>query len=98
MKVETMREIMPGSWTNSFGKTGPIVINCSRISVKKLIETLRIKCLNGNSSEYVVLKAPSYGEYRKMILEDLSILTDANFINSWFCIRLNDLQFRFRNR
>jgi chaperonin GroEL len=89
MKVETMREIMPileGIHTEN----RPIVIIAQDFS-EEVIETLRINVLNG-ILRVCCVKAPSYGEYRKMILEDLSILTKANFITHDSALDFNDIQ------
>lgn len=88
MKVETMREIMP-VLELIHSENRPIVIIAQDFS-EEVIETLRINVLNG-ILRVCCVKAPSYGEYRKMILEDLSILTDANFITHDSALDFNDL-------
>jgi chaperonin GroEL len=89
MKVETMREIMP-ILELIHSENRPIVIIAQDFS-EEVIETLRINVANG-ILRVCCIKAPSYGEYRKMILEDLAILTDANFITHDSALDLYDLQ------
>lgn len=88
MKVETMREIMP-ILELIHSENRPIVIIAQDFS-EEVIETLRINVMNG-ILRVCCVKAPSYGEYRKMILEDLGILTDANFITHDSALDFNDL-------
>lgn len=89
MKVETMREIMPIlEMVHSENK--PIVIIAQDFS-EEVIETLRINVLNG-ILRVCCVKAPSYGEYRKMLLEDISVLTKANFLTHDSALDFNDLQ------
>lgn len=89
MKVETMREIMP-ILEMVHTENKPIVIIAQDFS-EEVIETLRINVLNG-ILRVCCVKAPSYGEYRKMILEDISILTKANFLTHDSALDFSDLQ------
>lgn len=88
MRIDTMREIMP-ILELIHSENRPIVLIAQDFS-EEVIETLRINVLNG-ILRVCCVKAPSYGEYRKMILEDLSILTDANFITHDSALDINDL-------
>jgi chaperonin GroEL len=89
MKVETMRDIIP-VLEIARSNNRPIVFIAQDFS-EEVIETLRINVQNG-IVRVCCVKAPSYGEYRKMILEDLSILVDANFVTHDCAMNINDLE------
>ena len=89
MKVETMRDIIP-VLEIARSNNRPIVFIAQDFS-EEVIETLRINVQNG-IVRVCCVKAPSYGEYRKMILEDLSILVDANFVTHDCAMNISDLE------
>jgi chaperonin GroEL len=57
----------------------PLLIICDDIE-QEVISSIIINNLNGVFN-VVVVKAPSFGEYRDALLQDLSILTGAAFLN-----------------
>lgn len=58
-----------------------------------VIETLKLNKLNGKLN-VCAIKAPSFGQYRDMVLEDIAILTNGTNISYDSGLELNDLSIK----
>jgi len=86
-KISSVQQIL--NLLNAVGPTStPLTIICDDMDGDAL-GTLIVNQLRG-SLKSLVVKAPSYGENRKAILEDIAILTGATFISEEKGFRLED--------
>ena len=86
-KISSVQQIL--NLLNAVGPTStPLTIICDDMDGDAL-GTLIVNQLRG-SLKSLVVKAPSYGENRKAMLEDIAILTGATFISDEKGIRLED--------
>ena len=86
-KISSVQQIL--NLLNAVGPTStPLTIICDDMDGDAL-GTLIVNQLRG-SLKSLVVKAPSYGENRKAMLEDIAILTGATFISEEKGFRLED--------
>jgi len=86
-KISSVQQIL--NLLNAVGPTStPLTIICDDMDGDAL-GTLIVNQLRG-SLKSLVVKAPSYGENRKAMLEDIAILTGATFISEEKGLRLED--------
>jgi len=87
-KISNIQEILP-LLENLMAQSGKLVIICDDIESEAL-STLILNKLRGVLN-VVAVKAPGYGDRRKEMLEDISILTGAEIISSDLGLELKDV-------
>ena len=86
-KINTMQEIMP-FLEQSMKSTRPLLIICDDMS-SEVLGAILVNKLRGVFN-VVVTKAPSFGERKIRLLEDIAVITGATFINESMGNELNN--------
>lgn len=86
-KIINMQEILP-HLEKAMKNGKPLLIVCEDME-PEVLSALIVNKLRGVFN-VVVTKAPSFGERKTKLLEDLSIITGSTFINSSIGMNLND--------
>ena len=73
-KVQLTREILPAA--EYCAKNGRAMLIIAQDFDDEVVQNLRINHLQGNI-KCCLVKAPSFGDYRKYVLDDLALLTNA---------------------
>lgn len=85
-KINTMQEIMP-FLEQSVKTTRPLLIICDDMS-SEVLGAILVNKLRGVFN-VVVTKAPSFGERKMRLLEDIAVITNATFIKEALTEELN---------
>lgn len=86
-KINSMRQI--AHILNNVIKENRAILLIAQDYDDEVIETLKLNKLNG-TLKVCAIKNPSFGEYRKYVLEDLSVLTNGGNISYDSAIELED--------
>ena len=86
-KINTMQEIMP-FLEQSMKSTRPLLIICDDMS-SEVLGAILVNKLRGVFN-VVVTKAPSFGERKIKLLEDIAVITGATFITESMGNKLNN--------
>lgn len=87
-KINTMKEI--AFLLNQVAGEGRSILLIAEDFDDEVIEALKLNKLQG-SLKVCAIKAPSFGEYRKLILDDIAILTGGQNVSYDSGLELNDV-------